>query len=153
MLNENICVALKVTNKETIRVSGRSVKVNSSDLCEIYQTCAEENNDRVVYLTSKRFVASQKARINKVLLYVSPSVAYLVDVVKVGTSWPEQVLKVPDGYTLPGILEGKTSVCWLALEGQWVSVDPKEYVLDAQPEATVAEIFSGNSAQAYVHKV
>lgn len=146
------CVAIKITDKETVNISGKDVKLNSSELCELYQTWSEENNDCVLYLTNKKFDAVKRSTLKSVLLYVDSETAYLVDVVKVGLSWPEPVVRVPSGYSLPSLLDGKESTGWLALSGKWVLVDPSQYIMDTQPDVTIKGVFtSTKSTQVYAH--
>lgn len=146
------CVAIKITDKETVDISGKAVRLNSTELCELYQTWSEENNDCVLYLTNKRFDAVKRSTLKSVLLYVDSDTAYLVDVVKVGLSWPELVVRVPIGYSVPSILDGKESTGWLALSGEWVSVDPSQYVMDTQSDVTIKEVFTNTkSTQVYAH--
>ena len=144
-MKKNEIVALKITARKS------KTGLTPFEILDCHHDLSLENEGRVLYKTDTKFAPDKRVNIKQALCFVDAETAYLVDVQMVGLGG---VSKIPAGFVTPKPWEQQMSNSFLCLVGDWVRVDPAEYVLDSNPAKSLVQAFAeGQLSRTYVHSV
>lgn len=139
------CAALRVMSRE----SKNNPPIDPMTILNEHHDLSRQNYNRVLYKTNTKF--SRRRNIEQVIFFVNSETAYSVDVAAVGVSGETEV---PAGFYTTKSWEEQESKSWLALDGEWLLIDPSKYRLDSNPKKSLVQTFTGSQVpRIYVHEV
>lgn len=139
-----------VCRKLTDLEDGRS----GLEALEAYERHAKENDGRTLFTMGGSILAKRRPKIDEALFYIDSETAFLVSVVAVGLGHPKQLTPAPQGFEAPDEWKNEEQrTTWMALQGPFKRVSPKDYALDSNGMPLVQAFDGKRPSLSYVHQI